>query len=180
MSGYVILRSTCPDKGTTRLPREVAGFLGIDLDRLDALAAPYRMVAFAGRRAGGDPAVRVLSAHSAPKLVARELAQGRVVSTTRIARGGTLHLSVRLGEFLRLSPRREGRRWSTDDPVVWIIPVTDYYERRRAGGGFRAARVYLTRAAFSDSALSLEGLASSETLPLPQVGSLDAFMEERQ
>ena len=155
MSGFVILRSICPDKGTTRLPREVAGFLGIDLDWLGAMAAPYRMVAFAGREAGGDPAVRVLSAHSAPKLVARELAQGRVVSTTHIARGGTLHLSVRLGEFLRLSPRREGRRWSTDDPVVWIIPVTDYYGRRRAGEGFRAARVYLTRATFSDAALSL-------------------------
>lgn len=179
MSGFVILRSTCPDRGTTRLPREVAGFLGIDLDRVDTLAAPYRMVAFAGRRARGDPAVRVLSAHSAPKLVARELAQGRVVSTTRIARGGTLHLSVKLGEFLGLSPRRSGRRWSTDDSVAWIIPVADYYERRRSKGGSRSARVYLTRATFSDSALSLEGLALSETLPAQPVGSLDAFMEER-
>ena len=154
---WVILRAVHPSWCTAQLPSEVADLLGCRPEDLEGLQRPGRAIAFLDR---GPGTLRVIGTQRSAEVLAREMAQNRVVGVAQLTGKLVFNLPDDVERHLSIATYSRGEHGArgTDDTIVWFLPKGEYYEYReatRTGGPFRGLRagqiphVYLARSLFS-------------------------------
>lgn len=127
---WVVIRAIHPSWCTLQVPGDVAQLLGCRPEDLEKLTKPARAVAFLDR---GPGVLRVIGVHRSAPLLAREMAQNRVVGTAQLTDKAVFNLPDAVESHLGLQTFKRGDKGAsgTDDSVAWLLPEAEYYQFRK-------------------------------------------------